>query len=655
MKKRIISLILVIATLCLTLASCGAYSLADEDFSSCATFDSAKFQEELLKLSVEDGDFTADAETREKKVWDSIYGDLAATVEKDGEKLKEGVMSGIDLVYYNYYYTADFDGVIAYFTGSMKTTSNASVQLGLKAPDDFEAQLIELLKDKDIKDYAYTMEQSGSVENGNTVFISYTCTYIPTLSDGSKGEPKESKAVSMLYEIKEGDPLSDFLIEKAASIGSTTLLEFNDEANDKTYTGIKIDWRIKENRPCIGTAKDTPHTEKTEVTDTAGVVRNLANKELTYYVYPVSYVKVPEWNAENFINEVVGDTITLDIITRVLFGEKFSEKTEDEKNAILDLYKTGDAKDVTLASLIESIATLQKDLATALTNKEKAETTETSKKDAYDTANSAYEADKTDDKLNARDSAKQAYDDAKTAADSARAAYDAKLVERNAKVSALINVAKENEFAGDATADARYDILSGYEKLTFEYLRKSYNEEVRMNVAKAVNKLLEDCVTVDSSKLPQKAVDITVERLMENYEADFYEKPTSSTEKSNYSKYSGVFNDYFIATVKAEAEDSTITTYDKAYAAVVEMAKEYIVPVVRIYVVSKAYDLISEEAYEDYKKTNEKYNSNVLSYGENSVRYAYQFDRLMNHFVEYDEVDGAYQYKNVTVVLKPAE
>jgi len=67
MKKRIISLILVVVTLALSLVGC-AYSYASDDLNKYAKFDAKAFAEALLAIDVEDGDFTADNETRIKKV-----------------------------------------------------------------------------------------------------------------------------------------------------------------------------------------------------------------------------------------------------------------------------------------------------------------------------------------------------------------------------------------------------------------------------------------------------------------------------------------------------------------------------------------------------------------------------------------------------------
>ena len=71
MKKRIISLILVVATVFLTLTGC-AYNYAKDDMSKYATLDYQKFYDALQALVITDGDFGTDKEGRDVKVQDAI-------------------------------------------------------------------------------------------------------------------------------------------------------------------------------------------------------------------------------------------------------------------------------------------------------------------------------------------------------------------------------------------------------------------------------------------------------------------------------------------------------------------------------------------------------------------------------------------------------
>ena len=95
-----------------------------------------------------------------------------------------------------------------------------------------------------------------------------------------------------------------------------------------------------------------------------------------------------------------------------------------------------------------------------------------------------------------------------------------------------------------------------------------------------------------------------------------------------------------------------------AVAAVKQNAKDYIVPIVRIYAISDAFGLrATEEEFEEFKNSDDgNYNSNAYNYGENSVLYAFQFDKLMNYILEYEEQDdGSYKYKNVVFSFEDEE
>ena len=106
----------------------------------------------------------------------------------------------------------------------MKSGITASVQLGLRAPKDLESKLIALLKDKDIKDYAYTTDVSGLVKEGDVVFVSYTYTYTVDVKDETTGEtaPK-TETVKVTNErlvlTRDSSPLVNHILDKAASIG----------------------------------------------------------------------------------------------------------------------------------------------------------------------------------------------------------------------------------------------------------------------------------------------------------------------------------------------------------------------------------------------------------------------------------------------------
>ena len=101
MKKRIISLILVVVMATLALSSC-AYSYTKDDMSSYAKFDEEKFKKAILELVVSDADFGVNESVRLDKVEDAIFTTLAGQADKDDKKT-EGVPAKYATYYYCYY------------------------------------------------------------------------------------------------------------------------------------------------------------------------------------------------------------------------------------------------------------------------------------------------------------------------------------------------------------------------------------------------------------------------------------------------------------------------------------------------------------------------------------------------------------------------
>jgi len=644
MKKRIISLILVLVMLCLALASCG-YSIADEDISKYATFDEdskLKLEEALKKLSIKDGDFTTDEETRKNKVIDSIYKDLATSSASDAEEVKEGKPADHDIIYYNYYFTAEIDGKTYYFnTTNMKSGTTTSIQLGLADPTDFEKAVAALFADLDFKDKTYKTDTSGEVKEGDVVYVTYSYTHNVPTDDGTATKPETVTATNERIVLTKGaSALVDHLLNNKATINSSSIKDFED--NGKSYTGIKINWREASKE--IGTVKYVTYTDSKDSTvkDVTGAPKDLKDKELTYHIYPAYYHDIPEFTAVNFVNIILGDSITYEAITRVLFGEKFADKTDDEKKAIVDNYITKDGdKDVTLEELVKAISTAQKEYDSALAAKEKAEGDVNTKQATYNSAKSKYDAEPNDERKSALDTAETNLNNAKKELETATTTYNEKLATRDNKVKTLIDTvnAKKDMAAG------RNDLVDGYKVLTYEYLRDIYNEEVRMNLAEAVYALFND-VTVNS--LPEKAVDESYNRLIENFEYDFYNGTDEASKQSYYSINGGDFKEF----LKAKITETRVQTtdYEMALREVRKMAEEYVKPIVIIYAISEAYGIVAtEEEYEEYMESEDSnYESKVFNYGENSVRYAYQFDKLMNYILEYEELDnGSYSYKKV--------
>ena len=113
MKKRILSLLLVVVMLTLTLASC-AYSYSKDDMSKYTKVDFDAFKKALMgqvagdEIKVVDGDYTTNSETNKAETLEKIYKDFGTLVDAD-KKITEGAIALYDVLYYAYYITASFD------------------------------------------------------------------------------------------------------------------------------------------------------------------------------------------------------------------------------------------------------------------------------------------------------------------------------------------------------------------------------------------------------------------------------------------------------------------------------------------------------------------------------------------------------------------
>ena len=649
MKRRIIGLILVVAMLTLSLVSCG-YSFAKDDLTAYATFSAenkAAFEEALKKILIEDGDFTTDPTTRENKVLDNIYSALANSADKTDKKTT-GVPGVRDLVYYCYYVTADFDGTEAVLYASNMNQSNAAnIQLGALDLEKVADAIAAAVKNLDFTDKVYSVDTTGSAAEGDVVYVSYTYSYKVTGSDGVETEKSGTMTNDRVViaaapaEGASATSLASYLCGKEVnkSLDKTTITEEGKGA--VSYSGIKINWVSKGEE--LTSFKDVTYADEDKnVTDTTGTSRNLKGKELTYHIYPTHFVSVPEFNATNLIDTILGEDITADIIYELLFGEEYSGLDADnkddeakiaERNELVKPYITKDGeKDVTLAALIENIAKLQKEVTEAeeaLEDKEEDVTEATEArdkaKDAVDTAGEAA----TDAQKDSLTKAETNLTNATKARDDAKALLDGKVADKDAKIATLLGITVD----GVATSDK---LIKGYKITTYNYLQDAYNNEIKMNLATEIYFFLTKNIAVTGT--PEDAVKMTYDQMIENYEYEFYKEDYDSSKKiSNYKQYKGSFKKFLVAAVTSDIK--SVKTYDEAVAAIKEKAAEYVKPIVQIYVAAKAYDVVvSDKEFKDYKKNpDNNYSYNEYSYGENSVLYAYQFDKLMNLFLEYEE------------------
>ena len=639
MKKRIISLMLVIVMAALALVSCG-FSYENDDLSGYASFDKDTFLAELLELEIEEGDFSGDEETRASKVLDSVYSTLSALVDTDA-KITEGAVGSRDLLYYCYYATAVFgEGdaakTVVVFASKMNGSSPTKLQLGTTGAEGVDKAIGDAIADiADIKDYVYKTDSSAErvLAYGDKVYVSYNYQYTATEDDGTEVVKKGSVAYAELTLTENTSKLIDQFIGK--KVGAK-LDEFktDDEsrADEVTYTNATVHWVVEGGTPIVFT--DTTYTATKSEKDTDGESRDLKDKELTYYVYPVYSLKVPEITAKNIFDALAKNVNAVEL-----------ESFENEE----DKYTDKDGKEYTYKELLDKLSDLYKTVADEEKAVEDAEKAVEEKQKAYDKAKKALD--------DAGDAATEAQ---KTAEKNAKTALD-KANETLTKEEGELKAAKE---AVDAQVDVIFGLKEGmadaivadYKAYTYERLEAAYDNENKMALAAVIWEKLQAKATV--TKLPEDMVKKAYDRLLENYEYSFNEEDYDSSSKtSNYAQYNGSFESFLIATTKAD-------NYEGALAEVRKDAEEYVKPILQLYTAVRAIGedvVVTDAEFDAYKKDNSTYDYYVEYYGEHSMRYAYQFDCLMNYLLETEKVEEGekhgkdFKYKRVDFTFKTEE
>lgn len=714
MKKRIISLILVVVMAVLTLASC-AYSYADDDMTQYATFDKAAFAAAIKEFDIEDADFTEDEETRAKKVLDKIYTTLAGKADKEDHKT-EGAPGVNDTFYYCYYVTAVIDEVeYIFMTENMKVEEASkmdSFQLGLNFYDnDLTEKLVEAFKNFTFDEstiYEQVTDKDTEIADGTIVYISYERVYDKTNDDGTEVSVTETASAHRVT-LDANNPFHKLLIEKKPTIGTTVSgsIEVKEEdygTNDLydetrgTYSKIKVEWVEKgtEQKVVLDTTYDKATNKPTTIYTGSSKNKDLKDVELSYHIYPVFYVETPEFNAETIINDVYGDTITVSSLATILFGTEYTEEEDEEAiDALLAKYKfKKDGEEIGFEDFVtaldnamtkygdadEALEKAKDDYESAVEKKEEADKALADAQADEAAAKEASEAAPEDAEL------KKKYDDAKAATQAAQAKvtaaestlknekeeYEGKeedagkggkigdfnkaKEERDTLVTELLTVVgKGAEGEGEDAVKGAAKIVEGYKtNVTYKNLESTYNNDVKKKVATYVYDQLKKYAKVTS--YPEKAVDEAYDYLIENYKYMFYENKTvtgssvSSSSDSNYKKYNGSFETFLVEYAVPEDLDVKVSNYDEACAAIKAEAERHVSELIVVYIASQAYDIIlSDDEFEALAEEDSNYLYYAESYGENTFRSAYQFNKLLDTLLDPTEEDGKVSYTGTHV------
>ena len=697
MKKRIISLILVVVMSVLALASC-AYSYTGNDMTDYATFDKEKFLAALAEIEIEDGDFTENAETRSAKVLDTIMAALAKAADTDDKKT-EGTTGTYDLMYYCYYATIK-DGEQTFYTDKMKESSAVSVQLGLS---DYTTEFAKKVAES-FKDFEFTAESiykqvtEGKVANGNIVYLSYTKKYNKTDAEGKTEEITEN-VVNHRVVLDETNTLHKHLIDNATVGTKISTLDWTADtyAEDVrgTYTNLIINWV---ETGSFKTFTDVSYTdEKTETptvyTGSSATKVNLKDVEITYYVYPVSYVEVADITPESILNDIYGKKLTLANLATILFGKDYSEhehvegEEDDTAHKLLEKYKfTVEGDEISLEDFVTKLTSAQTKVAEKKEAMEAAKSDFDKKTEAVETAQktvdekttaladakAAYETEATEENKTKVTEAEKALEDANKKLESAKddleesekaylgtEATDTEKAQDGARKEYETEVSKRDELVAElvATVEGGADaIVNGYKNnITYVDLENAYNSDIENKVATYVYEQIIKNVNVTS--YPKKAVKAAYKYLMDSYEYCFYENykldgtSNSSATQSYYKQYEGSFKNFLAQHVAKNEYGIDNATYEQAVEAVEKAAQAHVAEAVAINLVAQTFGLtLSKKEFKELTDNNYTYTYYVDTYYEDSFELIYQFDKLMDALLESEETEDGIatliSYKN---------
>ncbi len=538
------------------------------------------------------------------------------------------------------------------------------------------------VKEADDKSYTYSNIKinwvssrvtSGKTEIGDKAYVSYT---------KQVGDEKAVKITNELVvvgaAVAEGATaanLASFISGKEIGLALVGNLEATENEKTVKYSNVTVNWVAGDDKP-IGTVVDKTFDEETLVDDTTGVERDLNGVELTYHIYPVYYTETPEFTVTSLLLDILGEEdLTADNLINIIFANEYAalddDATEEEINAVKELavkYKTSD--NLSIADLVGKITKYYDDIKTADKALENANTALTKAQTAYDTAKAEFEeakkaenpdADKiaelekkfkdADEALNGKaGEAEDKKTGAKADKERAQTEYDNIGKDRDDNVKKLLAITAEGE-----TETLETKLYNGYKILQYNNLQYQYNMEIKNKLAKEIYFFLTENIAV-GDKLPEEAVDDAYTQIYETYENEFYTGYYNSTSKvSNYKQYKGDFDKYLIAQVTEDIK--TVKTVKEAKAAITEKAREAVAPLVELFLAAQTYDVVvTDKDYEEFKdKLEDYYYYYILYYknfsieemlGKTNMTAAAQFNKLMDWFLEFEEVKAETVDKN---------
>ena len=684
MRNKIIALILTVVMATMVLAGCSsAFNYAEEDLDSYVTFDLEAFKDALTKIEIEDADFTTKEDVRAQKVIDSIVESLADYATGNKNKSEEGEFSLTDVLYYAYYttytvvsgegenqtsteYVFDLGEMkVSDFDDSTTTVKNKhSISLGAIDVNDEDADKLAValknavaaLENKTVSAYKTNVTSGTSIktsdnkafdESFKSIYVSYSREYIVdevTTKETATYEKLDLSDTTNPIVAKLLEEGTTAKIDKTIEIGDAKTSEFNATIDgvDYKYSSVKVLWAVEEEGAELVTFEYTPYTADKELAPNGLCANTFKVKipkdaKLTYHVYPVYYYDVSEVNATSVIREILGSKVTVDSL------EIFSDEE----------YKNGDK---TVKALVEELVKLYTD-----------------KKDDIVSDVKVAELLEKYEEAKAKADAEGATDADKTKADDAKAAYDDAVAankEVDDKIAEIVAAKK-----GEESVEGK--ILEEYKEDVYEDLKSDYDTAIVDAIGAAIWELIEESVKVNS--YPEALVKEAKDHLYNEYEYKFYNENTSTSTnaESNYKAYNGDLDAYMVAVTKA-------SNIDGVDAKIEEEAKEFVDPIIKIYVVSKALaddanavmldqlkakefiydadyeydDSISEEANEKAKaeaeESAEKYKEYEFWCAEHFLFDDEAFDKYKEYYGQsnYESIESQYGETNIRTALQ---
>lgn len=356
MKQRIIATILLLVTVLTMLASCVNYAFAEDSMENYVTLNLDELMKALHSIEIEEEDF-GPSEKRDEIVVEEIYNTILTALNKDTDNEKtDGKIGTNDMVKYYYYCSVKLGGVDYTFNHNMKNAVNT---LTSSTSTDEDKDIQKAIVAKIAADYTFNGETSYKVKTslsnekivaGDRIVVSYT---LKTTEGG-----KTTYVDYANEEIGAGHDIYEDIIknENAVLFGSYKANE-GVKVDNKHYLNISISHIIERD----GTSVDVLHTtedEKEQVAYNAKSERETIvipeGTEITYHVYPVSYVKAPTVDAYEVIKYVLGDDIKTDSLT-VLGSTEHTIEIDGETKTVKALVESLMAEYAKTAKDYESI------------------------------------------------------------------------------------------------------------------------------------------------------------------------------------------------------------------------------------------------------------------------------------------------------------